>query len=120
MSETLSKHVFHITERSAFSAALESGTYEPASLHREGFIHCSTRAQISRTAARFFHGREGLVLLCLDAPRLDSTLRYETADGESFPHCYGAIPLDAIRAVVDFPCQADGSFELPQELELFD
>ena len=112
-------HVFHITERSTFAAALESGSYDPESLHSEGFIHCSTREQVLGSAARFFAGQAGLVLLCIEAARLGAALRYEAADGETFPHCYGAIPLDAIPAVIDFPCRPDGSFELPQELEVF-
>jgi uncharacterized protein (DUF952 family) len=112
-------HVFHITEREAFAAALEAGAYTADSLHREGFIHCSTRAQVVRSASRFFAGKSGLVLLCIDATRIAPSLRYETADGEAFPHCYGPIPLDAIPAVIDFPCRPDGSFELPPELELF-
>ena len=112
-------HVFHITERSAFAVALDSGAYEAESLEREGFIHCSTREQVLRTASRFYGGKAGLVLLCIDAARLGDALRYEAADGESFPHCYGAIALDAIPAVIDFPCRPDGSFELPQELEVF-
>jgi len=118
MTDAGHRHVFHITERGAFAAALESGAYEADSLHGEGFIHCSTRAQILRSAARFFAGRSGLVLLCIEAERLADRLRYESADGEAFPHCYGPIPLEAIPAMIDFPCRPDGSFELPQELEL--
>jgi uncharacterized protein (DUF952 family) len=113
------RHVFHITERGALAAALEAGAYSADSIEREGFIHCSTRAQILRTAARFFAGRSGLILLCIDAERIAAWLRYESADGEAFPHCYGPIPLDAIPAMIDFPCRADGSFELPPELQLF-
>lgn len=119
MTNPGASHVFHITERSVFAAALEAGFYESESLQQEGFIHCSTRGQVLGTAARFFGGRTGLVLLCVDAEQLGPLLRYETTDGDSFPHCYGAIPLQAIPAVIDFPCRADGSFELPQELELF-
>jgi uncharacterized protein (DUF952 family) len=119
MPDALDQHVFHITERGAFAAALESGAYEAESLHSEGFIHCSTRAQILRSAARFFGGRAGLILLCIEAERLGPLLRYEAADSEVFPHCYGPIPLAAIPAVIDFPCRPDGSFELPQELDIF-
>jgi uncharacterized protein (DUF952 family) len=118
MTSAPDRHVFHITERGAFAAALESGAYEADSLQSEGFIHCSTRTQILRSAARFFGGRSGLVLLCIDAERVALLLRYEAADGEAFPHCYGPIPLEAIPAVIDFPCRPDGSFELPQEVEL--
>jgi uncharacterized protein (DUF952 family) len=113
------RHVFHITERGAFAVALESGAYEAESLQAVGFIHCSTRSQILLSAARFYGGRSGLVLLCIDAECIAALLRYETADGEAFPHCYGPIPLEAIPAVIDFPCRPDGSFELPQELGLF-
>lgn len=119
MSQAPHQHVFHITERSTFDAALELGKYETESLAREGFIHCSTGEQVLRTAARFYAGRQGLVLLCISTAPLGDALRYEAADGESFPHCYGAIPLEAIPAVIDFPCRADGGFELPDELALF-
>jgi len=119
MTDATERYVFHITERGAFAAALEAGAYEAESLQAEGFVHCSTRAQVLRTAARFFGGRAGLVLLCIDSAPLGESLRYEHADGEAFPHCYGPIPLEAIPAVIDFPCRADGSFELPQELSLF-
>jgi uncharacterized protein (DUF952 family) len=115
----VTSHVFHITERSVFSAALESGLYVADSLGSEGFIHCSTREQVLRTASRFFGGRSGLVLLCVDVSILGAALRYEMAEGELFPHCYGAIPLDAIPAVIDFPCRGDGGFELPEELLVF-
>jgi uncharacterized protein (DUF952 family) len=119
MTDAPHRHVFHITERVAFAVALESGVYETESLLSEGFIHCSTRTQVLRSAARLFGGRSGLVLLCVDAERLGTLICYEAADGEAFPHCYGPIPLEAIPAVIDFPCRPDGSFELPQEVELF-
>jgi uncharacterized protein (DUF952 family) len=119
LSDQGGAHVFHIAERSAFAVALEGAAYEAESLALEGFIHCSTRAQVLRTAGRFYAGRAGLVLLCIDAGRLGNMLRYEAADGETFPHCYGAIPLDAIPAVIDFPCRADGGFDLPEELAVF-
>ena len=119
LAEGTPQHIFHITERGVFAVALETGAYEAESLKSEGFVHCSTREQVLRTAGRFFAGRSGLVLLCIEASRLGERLRYEAADGESFPHCYGTIPLDAIPAVIDFPCRADGGFDLPEELAVF-
>lgn len=113
-------HVFHITERRAFAEALEVGAYQAESLTSEGFIHCSTREQVLSTARRFYAGRSGLVILCIETAKLGETLRYEAADGELFPHCYAAIPLDAIPAVIDFPCLENGGFELPEELEVLE
>jgi uncharacterized protein (DUF952 family) len=75
---------------------------------------------VLRTARRFFGGRSGLVLLCIDTVQLGDLLRFEPADDELFPHCYGKIPLEAIVAAIDFPCRKDGGFELPDELALFE
>jgi uncharacterized protein (DUF952 family) len=112
--------VFHITERVAFAQALEEGVYAARSLEREGFVHCSTREQVLRTADRLYRGGKELVLLVIDRRRTESALRDEAADGEIFPHHYGPIPLDAIIAAVDFPSGEDGSFELPAEIQALD
>jgi uncharacterized protein (DUF952 family) len=111
--------ILHIATRADWDAARAAGRYEPASLAREGFVHCSTAAQVVATADRYFRGRADLVLLVIDAARVD--VRYEAAvplDGgparpELFPHVYGPLALDAVRGVVAFPCGADGRFALP-------
>jgi uncharacterized protein (DUF952 family) len=58
-------------------------------------------------------------LLCINGAQLGVALRFEAAHGEQFPHCYGKIPLEAVPAVIDFPCRPDGTFTLPDELILF-
>ena len=57
-------------------------------------------------------GRSGLVLLGVAIARLQSELRYEAADGDEFPHLYGALNLDAVVQVIDFEPTPTG-FELP-------
>jgi uncharacterized protein (DUF952 family) len=116
--------VYHIVPREDWDIALSKGEYRPASVDTQGFVHCSTRAQVAPTANRYFHGEDGLVLLCIDTAMVTSPLRYEPPDmpghdpddHELFPHLYGALNLDAVKRVLPFPCHADGSFSLPQEL----
>jgi uncharacterized protein (DUF952 family) len=107
-----------------------SGRYAPASLRADGFIHCSTLAQVVDTANRFYHGEKGLVVLCIDERRLAAELKYEAparvdresglnreaAAGAMFPHLYGELNADAVVRVVELPCAADGSFRLPDEI----
>jgi uncharacterized protein (DUF952 family) len=106
--------IFHITPRQQWEAATDS--YQGDTLETDGFIHCSELRQVVTVANRFYTGQSGLVLLCIEVDRLKSELRYEAADGDEFPHLYGALNLDAIVRVVDFEPSPTG-FELPPELE---
>ncbi|MCC5989085.1 MAG: DUF952 domain-containing protein [Pararhodobacter sp.] len=63
----------------------------------DGYIHLSTAAQVTGTAARHFAGEGDLVLVALDARRLGPALRWEPArGGELFPHLYRALVSDDV------------------------
>ena len=103
--------------------AVARGTYAPTSLRDEGFIHCSIIAQVIDTANRFYRGSDNLVLLHIDESRLKAELKYEApammhgeSAGELFPHLYGELNVDAVVRIVELPCEADGSFQLPDGL----
>lgn len=89
--------LFHVAEGDVWAAAEEAGSYAPASLGSEGFVHLSTGAQVQATIRRRFAGRRGLVLLTIDRSRLSSEVRWEEGEsGELFPHVYGPIELEAV------------------------
>ncbi|MFE0962674.1 MULTISPECIES: DUF952 domain-containing protein [Streptomyces] len=106
MSERM--YILHITERSSWEAAREHGEYRMSTrgrtLAQEGFIHCSTRAQLPSVAA-FLYGSyerpDELVVLVIDPGRLDVPVKYEAPEpgAEKFPHVYGPIPVDAVVQV---------------------
>nr|WP_252980673.1 DUF952 domain-containing protein [Streptomyces chartreusis] len=104
-------HILHITERSLWEAARERGTYEMSTrgrtLKEEGFIHCSTRAQLPSVAAFLYGSYDGpddLVVLVVDPARLEAPLRYEAPKpgGEEYPHVYGPIPVTAVVEVEEW------------------
>ena len=118
-------NIVHITSRQAWMDAKQSGQYVAPSLKSDGFIHCSTYAQALPVAEKFYKGQTGLVLLVIDPTRLTSGLKWEPPDGtpppgvpagESFPHVYGPINLDAIVQILDFDPEPDGHFKLPPAL----
>jgi uncharacterized protein (DUF952 family) len=103
--------IYHIASRADWEAALAAGTYTADSLAAEGFIHCSTGAQLSGTAARFFASRSDLLLLAIDTARLTAELRYEEGEpGVLFPHLYGPLNLEAVVETRPFAPGADGAF----------
>jgi uncharacterized protein (DUF952 family) len=116
--------IVHIVKRGDWELAFGRGTYAPDSLRAEGFIHCSTLAQLIDTANRFYRGQNDLVVLCIEESRLKAELKFEAPamrHGESagalFPHLYGELNVDAVTRVVELPCEADGSFRLLDGLQ---
>lgn len=109
--------LLHITSRSSWSDQ-QATEYRDPSLEAEGFIHCSTAEQVLTPANERFANRDDLVLLVIDPERVPAEIVFEDSygSGTEFPHIYGPIPLDAVSAVVDFPCQSDGTFTLPATL----
>jgi len=115
--------IFHITSRTAWNEAQQQGGYRAESLETEGFIHCSTLAQVLPVANNFYKGQSGLVLLEIEPTLLSSTLRWEppsggapppgVPEGDQFPHIYGPINLSAVVRVVELSSKPDGTFELP-------
>lgn len=110
--------ILHITTYKAWAAAQERGVYKTPSLQRDGFIHCSTREQVVGVANSAFHGERGLVLLCIDAERVEGDVRYEDCyeAGKRFPHLYGPLNLDAVINVLPLIPDTDGKFTLPEAL----
>lgn len=119
--------IYHITSRSAWTAARIHGIYQTPSLESEGFIHCSTREQLLSVADSIFRGQADLLVLCIDESRLRARLRWEAPahpkspdadpkyDDLLFPHLYGALNLEAVVEVFDFE-ETEAGFALPPDL----
>jgi len=94
--------IFHVTTADVWDAAVAEGEYRQSTLDRtleeEGFIHCSTAAQVPGTLRRFYQGIDDLVRLEIDPDQVGAEVRYE-GDPEAFPHIYGPLPVDAVVGV---------------------
>lgn len=117
--------IYHITSRSAWSEARERGDYRAESLETEGFIHCSTEAQVLPVVHKYYAGHDDLLLLVIEPTLLSSDLRWEAPagggpppgvpEGDLFPHIYGPINLDAVVQVFDLQANPDGKYEFPEQ-----
>lgn len=91
--------VYKIAPRAEWEAAQQAGVYRGSKDDlRDGFIHLSTKSQVSTTLLRHFAGQHDLLLISFDATSLGEALRFEVSrDGQQFPHLYG--PLDPSLAI---------------------
>jgi uncharacterized protein (DUF952 family) len=78
----------------------------------DGYIHFSTADTVAETAAKYFAGQDGLVLLAVETEGL-APLKWEPArEGVLFPHLYRKLamtdvvwfrPLPLVEGVHQFP-----------------
>ena len=94
----MSNIIYHITSFDEWEIAQAKGYYEAPSLAIEGFIHCSTEAQVQGVLDRYYSGKTNLVKLVIDTTLLAHPLKYELAPSvqEEFPHIFGVINLNAV------------------------
>ncbi len=85
---------------SAEFAALQAGRFEGAPVDiKDGYVHLSTAAQVAETLERHFAGQRDLVIAAVDLDALGEALRWEPSRGGAlFPHYYGRLTMDAVRA----------------------
>lgn len=91
--------VFKIFRRSEWDQFCTRGETAGAPVDlADGYIHLSTAAQVTETAARHFAGESDLVLVAFEADALGSDLRWEPSrGGQLFPHLYRPlVPGDVV------------------------
>lgn len=106
--------LFHITTKNDWKNLNNSGTYEPESLDSEGFIHCSTGAQVEEIANRLFADKDEIMLLVIDATMLRDDIKYEKDEetGEKFPHLYCSLSNNAIIDKITIKAEDNGTFNI--------
>jgi uncharacterized protein (DUF952 family) len=80
----------------------------------DGYIHLSTRDQLTETVDRYFAGQSDLWVAAVDLAALGDTVRWEESRGGAlFPHIYGAMPLETVIAYGPLDRNDDGMVKLP-------
>jgi uncharacterized protein (DUF952 family) len=102
--------IYKIIEASAWEAAIRAGIFVGAEIDlKDGYIHLSTAAQAAQTARLHFAGREGLLLVALEADALGDALKWEPSrGGDLFPHLYGTLSPDLAIETRPLKLNADG------------
>jgi glutathione S-transferase len=111
--------IFHLALPDDWAAAFGEGEYRTSTrgvtLEQEGFIHCSTRAQMEDTANRFYGDLEQLVVLTITPRLVPARIVFEPpAPGIDtlFPHVYGPIPITAVVSAATWVRTAGASWSL--------
>jgi uncharacterized protein (DUF952 family) len=108
-----------ITDKLSWEQAKTLGVFH-GEFEDDGFVHLLKPDQVQKVANLAFTGHNDLMLLVLHRARIHSSIQDEDiyGVGELFPCLYGALNLEAVMMVLDFPVSADGLFQLPHRLTM--
>lgn len=101
--------ILHLISTDDWAAAQRLGVIAPVSLAEEGFVHCSTEAQLLGVVSRYYAGRADMLALAIDPDALgaaelkweapshpDGSPNTEAEESQRYPHVYGPIPVAAV------------------------
>ena len=110
--------IYKIEDAAAWSKAEAVGHYTGSALDlADGFVHLSGADQVRETADKWFTGREGLVLVHINADALGPGLKWEASRGGAlFPHNYGPLPMSAVLMAVAMPLDKNGKHVFGPEI----
>jgi uncharacterized protein (DUF952 family) len=95
--------------------ALEADAFAGAPIDlADGYIHLSSREQLTETVDRHFAGQTDLWVAAVDLEALGDSVRWEESRGGAlFPHIYGTMPLEVVIAYGELEREDDGTVKLP-------
>ncbi|MDE3029869.1 MAG: DUF952 domain-containing protein [Paracoccaceae bacterium] len=102
--------IYKIFRRPEWNALRDTGSTLGAPIDlADGYIHISTAAQVTETAAKHFATESDLVLVALNANALGSALKWEPSRGGAlFPHLYRALTMADVVWDKSLPLGATG------------
>ncbi len=111
----MSALIYKICPEALWRAAEDAGRFEGAPVDlADGYIHFSTAGQVRETAAKYFAGEDGLLLVAVDPDALGDALRWEPSrSGALFPHLYEPLDIAVVRQVAPLPLRPDGGHQFP-------
>lgn len=102
--------IYKIFRRPEWNALRDRGVTSGAPVDlADGFIHFSTSAQVTETAARHFATESDLVLVAVRVEDLGAALKWEPSRGGAlFPHLYRDLRLEEVAWDTSLPMGATG------------
>tara|TARA_Y100001936_G_scaffold6681_1_gene5874 strand:+ start:1846 stop:2217 length:372 start_codon:yes stop_codon:yes gene_type:complete len=112
------EYIFKIIDKEEWQKAKQTGTYEGSKKDIEdGYIHFSEQDQVEETLKRHYLKVENLVLLKVNAFKLEHLLWEQASNGDMYPHLYSSLDIKNVVDEFKLTLDDDGIHELPEILK---
>ena len=83
--------------------------------NEDGFIHLSTKEQLSETVAKHFRGKKNLLIISFSTEKLKDNLKWKISrNGDLFPHFYRNLKTKFAEKIYNLHSNADGIHKFPE------
>ena len=112
--------IFKIIDKDDWQKAKQNGTYGGSKKDIEdGYIHFSEEDQVEETLRRHYQKKDNLLLLKVNAFKLDHLLWEQASNGDMYPHLYSPLDIKNVEDEFELPLNEDGTHELPEILKKY-
>ena len=102
--------VFKIIDKDEWQKAKQTGTYGGSKKDIEdGYIHFSEEDQVEETLRRHYPKKDNLLLLKVNAFKLEHLLWEQASNGDMYPHLYSPLDTTNVEEEFELPLNDDGN-----------
>ena len=112
--------IFKIIDKDDWQKAKQIGTYGGSKKDIEdGYIHFSEEDQVEETLRRYYPKKDNLLLLKVNAFKLEHLLWEQASNGDMYPHLYSPLDTSHVEEEFDLLLDDDGNHILPEILKKY-
>jgi len=112
--------IFKIIDKDDWQKAKQNGTYGGSKKDIEdGYIHFSEEDQVEETLRRHYSKKDNLLLLKVNAFKLEHLLWEQASNGDMYPHLYSPLDIANVEEEFELPLNDDGNHILPEILKKY-
>ena len=114
------EYIFKIIEKDEWQKFKKLGKYNGSVKDiKDGYIHFSEEDQVSETLRKHYKNKDNLVLLKVNAFKLEHLLWEQASNGDMYPHLYSPLDIKSVEDEFDLSLNEEGVHELPEILKKY-
>ena len=112
--------IFKVIDKEEWQKAKKSKTYGGSDKDKkDGYIHFSEEDQVPETLKKLYQNKENLILLKVNAFKLEHLLWEQVSNGDMYPNLYSPLDIKNVEDEFELSLDDDGTHKLPESLKKY-
>ena len=114
------KFIFKIIDKDEWQKVKKNDTYNGSDKDKkDGYIHFSEEDQLPETLKKYYQNKDNLILLKVNALKLENLLWEQSSNGDMYPHLYAPLDIKNVEDEFELFLDDDGNHKLPEILKKY-